>query len=89
MGARYGDLRIADGSAMWRRDRKAAVLIAGIRHDRLVGGHGWGWRTWARRLEIVCGGREDVVFLIRRAAGGERKRRCETGRAASVMRCRS
>ena len=37
----------------------------------------------------MCGGCKDVTSLLRRAAGGEGKRRCEAGRAASVMTCRS
>ena len=43
----------------------------------------------ARRLERVCGGCEDIAFLLLRAAGGEGKRRCAEGGAATVMRCRS
>ena len=26
---------------------------------------------WARRLERVCGGREDIAFLLRRVVGDE------------------
>ena len=89
MGARYGDLRIADGSLKWRRGRKAAGIIVAGRDDGVLVGRGWAQRGWALRLESLCGGREDIAFLLRRAAGGERKRRREAGRAASVMMCRS
>ena len=89
MGARYGDLKIADGSPKCRRERKAAGVIAGTRDDGRFVGRGWVRRGLTRRLERLCRGREDIAFLLRRAAGGKGKRRCEAGRAASVMRCRS
>src|SRR5271165_4691746 len=89
LGATYGDFGVADGSGIWRRGWKAAGFIAGSRHDGLFRGRGWGWRMWAQRLESVCGGREDVAFRLRRAAGGEEKRRCAAGSVAMVMRCRS
>ena len=87
--APYGNLRIADGSPMWRRGRKAAGVIIGSRHDGLFLGLGWGRRGLARRLESVCGGREDVALRPRGGAGGGEKRRCEAACAAMVMRCRS
>src|SRR5271165_5264633 len=89
LGATYGDLKVADGSAMWRRGRKAAGVIVGSEQDGLFRGRGCERRVWARRLERVCGGREDMVVLLRRAAGGEAKRRCVVGSTATVMRSRS
>ena len=41
------------------------------------------------RLERVCGGREDIAFVLRRVVGDEDDRRCAAGSAAIVMRCRS
>ena len=79
LGATYGDLMVADGSPMWRRGRKAAGVIVGSEHDGLFRRRGCERRVWARRLERVCGGREDMVVLLRRAAGGEAKRRCVAG----------
>jgi len=89
LGATYGDLKVADGSPVWRRRPEAAGAIGGNEDDALFRGRRCGRRVWARRLERVCGGRVDIAFLLRRAAGGEAKRRCVTGSAATVMRCRS
>ena len=89
LGATYGDLKVADGSAKWRRGRKAAGVIVGSEHDGLFRGRGCERRVWARRVERVCGGREVMVVLLRRAAGGEAKRRCVAGITATVMRSRS
>jgi hypothetical protein len=43
----------------------------------------------ALRLESVCGGREDIAFLLRRARGGEGDKHSEAGSATMIMRCRS
>ena len=59
------------GSPMWRRGCKAAGVIVRSEHDALFRGRGCERRVWARRLERVCGGREDIAFLLRRARGGE------------------
>ena len=42
LGAIYGDLRIADGSPIWRWGPKAAGVIVGSRHDGLFLGRGCG-----------------------------------------------
>ena len=65
----------------------------------LAGGTGEGERfrlgecaglAQGRRSEEEWRPREGIVFLLRRAAGGEEKRGCEAGSAAtSIMRCRS
>ena len=89
LGATYGDLKVADGSPLWRRGRKAAGVVVESEHDGPFRGRGCERRVWARQLERVCGGREDIASLLRRAAGGEEKRRCGAGSATAVMRCRS
>jgi hypothetical protein len=88
-GASYGDLKVAAGSAIWRRGRDAASVGVGSEHDALFRGRGCERRLWARRLERVWGGREDIAFLLRRVVGDEDDRRCAAGSAAIVMRCRS
>jgi hypothetical protein len=89
LGASYGDLKVADGSAIWRRGRDAAGVGVGSEHDALFRGRGCERRVWARQLERVCGGREDIALLLRRVVGDEDDRRCAAGSAAIVMRCRS
>src|SRR5271165_6998851 len=84
LGATYGDLKVADGSPVWRRRPEAAGAIGGNEDDALFRGRRCGRRVWARRLERGCGGRVDIAFLLRRAAGGEAKRRCVTGSAATA-----
>ena len=74
---------------MWRRGWKAAGVIVRSEHDALFRGRGCERRVWARRLERVCGGREDIAFVLRRVVGDEDDRRCAAGSAAIVMRCRS
>src|SRR5271166_5861659 len=51
LGATYGDLKVADGSAMWRRGRKAAGVIVGSEHDGLFRGRGCERRVWERHLD--------------------------------------
>jgi hypothetical protein len=85
----YGDLRVADGRRA-RRRRPAAFCVVGGSGD----GGGFRWRrcAGARRSHRskedwrACAG---VVLVFRRAAGGEGDRRCEAGRVATVMSCRS
>jgi hypothetical protein len=89
LGGSYGDFGVAEGSPMWRRGWKAAGVIVRSEHDALFRGRGCERRVWARRLERVCGGREDIAFLLRGAVGDEDDRRCAAGSAAIVMRCRS
>ena len=89
LGGTYGDLKVGDGSPMWRRGREAGGVIVGSEHDALFRGRGCERRLWARRLERVCGGCEDIGFLLRRAVGDEDDRRCAAGSSAIVMRCRS
>ena len=74
---------------MWRRGLRAAGLIVRSEHDALLRGRGCERRVWAQRLERVCGGREDIAFLLRRARGGEGDKHSEAGSATMVMRCRS
>ena len=57
LGATYGDLKVADGSPVWRRRPEAAGAIGGNEDDALFRGRRCGRRVWARRLERVCGGR--------------------------------
>jgi hypothetical protein len=74
---------------MWWRGWKAADVIVRSEHDALFRGRGCERRVWARRLERVCGGREDIRFVLRRVVGDEDDRRCAAGSATMVMRCRS
>jgi hypothetical protein len=74
---------------MWRRGRKAAGVIVRRGQDALFRGRGCERRVWTRRLERVCGGREDIALVLRRVVGDEDDRRCAAGSAAIVMRCRS
>jgi hypothetical protein len=74
---------------MWRRGWKAAGVIVRSEHDALFRGRGCERGVWTRRLERVCGGREDIAFVLRRVVGDEDDRRCAAGSAAIVMRCRS
>ena len=80
-----GSRRIAHVVAGW----KAADVIVRSEHDALFRGRGCERRVWARRLERVCGGREDIGFVLRRVVGDEDDRRCAAGSAAIVMMCRS
>ncbi len=88
LGATYGDLKVADGSPMWRRGRKAVGVAVESEHDGPFRGRGCEQRVWERRRESVRGGREDIGLLLRRVAGGAARRGC-VGIAATVMRCRS
>jgi hypothetical protein len=74
---------------MWWRGWKAADVIVRSEHAALFRGRGCERRVWARRLERVCGGREDIGFVLRRVVGDEDDRRCAAGSATMVMRCRS
>src|SRR5271166_1243713 len=56
LGATYGDLKVADGSPVWRRRPEAAGTIGGNEDGALFRGRRCGRRVWARRLERVCGG---------------------------------
>jgi hypothetical protein len=89
LGGSYGDFGVADGSPMWRRGWRAAGVIVRSEHDALFRGRGCERRVWAQRLERVCGGREDIAFLLRRARGGEGDKHSEAGSATMIMRCRS
>jgi hypothetical protein len=89
LGGTYGDFGVADGSPMWRRGWRAAGVIVRSEHDALFRGRGCQRRVWAQRLERVCGGREDIAFLLRRARGGEGDKHSEAGSATMIMRCRS
>ena len=89
LGGTYGDFGVADGSPMWRRGWRAAGVIVRSEHDALFRGRGCERRVWARRLESVWGGREDIAFLLRRARGGEGDKHSEAGSATMIMRCRS
>jgi hypothetical protein len=89
LGGTYGDFGVADGSPMWRRGWRAAGVIVRSEHDALFRGRGCERRVWAQRLERVCGGREDIAFLLRRARGGEGDKHSEAGSATMIMRCRS
>jgi hypothetical protein len=81
----WGRGRIAQVAAGWR----AAFVVISGEHDALFRGRGCERRVWAQRLERVCGGREDVVFVLRRARGGEGDKHSEAGNATMIMRCRS
>jgi hypothetical protein len=89
LGGSYGDFGVADGSPMWRRGWRAAGVIVRSEHDAVFRGRGCERRVWAQRLERVCGGREDIAFLLRRARGGEGDKHSEAGSATMIMRCRS
>src|SRR5271166_1243711 len=69
--------------------RRRLVLSAGMKTARFFEGEdaggGCGRGAWRESAEVVW----DIAFLLRRAAGGEAKRRCVTGSAATVMRGRS
>jgi hypothetical protein len=88
LGGCYGDFGVADGSPKWRRVWRAAGVVVRSEHDALFRGRGCERRVWAQRLERVCGGREDVAFLLR-ARGGEGDKHIEAGSATMIMRCRS
>lgn len=89
LGGSYGNFGVADGSPMWRRGWRAAGVIVRSEHDALFRGRGCERRVWAQRLERVCGGREDIAFLLRRARGGEGDKHSEAGSGTMIMRCRS
>src|SRR3984957_18058515 len=72
LGGCYGDFGVAAGSPKWRRVWRAAGVVVRSEHDALFRGRGCERRVWAQRLERVCGGREDIAFLLPRAGGGER-----------------
>ena len=68
---------------------RGLAVRGGNEGDELICGGFCERRTQARRSERdwrCCAG---SGFLLRRAARGEGKRRCEAGSAATVMRCRS
>ena len=81
----WGRGRIAHVAAGLR----AAGVVVRSEHDALLRGRGCERRVWAQRLERVCGGREDIAFLLRCARGGEGDKHSEAGSATMVMRCRS
>ena len=74
---------------MWRRGPAAAGVIVRNKDGELFRSRGCEGLALAWRLERVCGGREDIAFLLRRVVGDQDDRRCEAGSAANVMRCRS
>ena len=89
-GASYGDLRIAEGSGVSRREPVARMVRGGNDDGEFVRSRGCPGLAGARRLESAGRPGGDVAFLVRRAADGEEKRRCEAGNAATIiMRCRS
>ena len=69
----------AGGSQSWRGKRRgrasSVARCAGVARSQRS------QKDWRPR--------EDISFLVRRAGGGEGKRRCEAGSAAMIMRCRS
>ena len=69
----------AGGSQSWRGKRRgrasSVARCAGVARSQRS------QKDWRPR--------EDISFLVRRAGGGEGKRRCEAGSAAMTMRCRS
>ena len=88
-GAAYGDFRIADGSRLSPRGLVARNLGGGTDDGRRVWSRVCAGLARARRSEKDCRPCEDIALLLRRAAGGEEKRRCEGDSAAMNMRCRS
>ena len=91
LGGTYGDFGVADGSPMWRRGwRAAGWCYRQERTRRAFSGARMGAvGAAAQRLERVCGGREGIAFLLRRARGGEGDKHSEAGSATMIMRCRS
>jgi hypothetical protein len=87
LGATYGGLRI-----VWRvgrvGGRRVARSLAGGTDEgervRSRGYAGLAQARWSKEHWRPCG---DIGFLPR--GGDENKRRCEAGRMAMVMRCRS
>jgi hypothetical protein len=89
LGATYGDLRIACGSGLSARWRVARSLAGGTDDGERVRSRGYAGLAQARRSKEHWRPREDIGFLLRGVGGDEGKRRCEAGRMATVMRCRS
>src|SRR5271166_182465 len=88
-GATYGDFGVADGALVGLRGPVARIVVGGSEDDGVFRGRGCERRVWARRLEEERRPCEDIAFLLQRAVGGEEKRRCAAGSAATIMRCRS
>ena len=89
-GPTYGDFGIADEALAGVGALTAGIDRGGSGDDELFCGGFCERRTQARRLERDWRPCEDVGFLLRRAAGGGKKRRGEAeDRATSIMRCRS
>jgi hypothetical protein len=84
LGVSYGDLKVADGSAIWRRGRDAASVGVGSEHDALFRGRGCERRLWAQRLERVCGGRE--VSILIRVGDGKRAGRAPSKVSTMIIR---
>ena len=88
-GTTYGDLRIVCGSGVSGRGRVARMLRGGTDDGERVRSRGYAGLAqarWSKEHWRPCG---DIGFLPRGAGGDEGKRRCEAGRMATVMRCRS
>jgi hypothetical protein len=90
LGATYGDLRIVCGSGVSGRRRVARMLRGGTDDGELVRSRGCAGLARVWRLERMCGPCERNAFLLRGAAEGEEKRRCEVeGAETIIMKCRS
>ena len=89
-GTTYGDLRIADGWGASRRGPVARMLRGGNNDGELIRSRGCAGLARVWRLERMCGPCERNAFLLRGAAEGEEKRRCEVeGAETIIMKCRS
>ena len=64
-------------------------LAGGTDDGERVRSRGYAGLAQARRSKEHWRPREDIGFLLRGVGGDEGKRRCEAGRVATVMRCRS
>jgi hypothetical protein len=89
-GPTYGDFGLADEALARLRALAAGRVRGGSGGDEVFCAGFCARRTQARRLERDWRACEDVGFVLRRAAGGGKERRCAAdGRATSIMRCRS
>jgi len=80
-----GIFKVADGSQVWLRGPEALRPIGGSDDDELVRSRAYEGLAGVRRLERVCGRREDSVHVVRHAAGSEAERDCDVARHAQAI----
>src|SRR5271166_1655334 len=89
-GAAYGDFGVSDEALVRLRRPASRIVLGGNEDDERFRGRACQRRARAWRLEqdwIPC---EDVAFLLRLPAGGDRDRHWVAANTAmAIMRCRS